>query len=358
MKPNRYLLIVGLVLLIGAGVGLYKLGIPALFAGTTRTNEALVLSAVVLVGLALVVVLMSVLGIIYSVIGVADATQALALPEGSVRALIAFSLVLIFVCLGAFLYNSVDSNAVTPGGKATGITETQLAHLKNQFVVAYEPARNANGSAQTDNDGKTPLYNATYFLKPNKDAEDFAKQIFTTLATVFVSVISFYFGSSTTSSAVGAGAKAASSAGGTSAVSSPGGASDPQSALTEIKAAAHDAKSALDRATDAAAKAKSLADAAPQNPSDKKSTATSDGDTAQKALAAATQASSAADQQVQAASKAVSDAVTGSTDLAKSIAAAAVFKARDAAKQLAQTAEASAAEAERLRDKIKSDTGA
>ncbi len=359
MKPNRYLLIVGLVLLIAAGLGLYKLGIPALFAGTTRTNEALVLSAVVLVGLALVVVLMSVLGIIYSVIGVADATQALALPEGSVRALIAFSLVLIFVCLGAFLYNSVDNSAVNQAGKAIGITETQLADLKNQFVVAYEPARNANGSAQTDNDGKTPLYNATYFLKPNKDAEDFAKQIFTTLATVFVSVISFYFGSSTTSSAVGAGAKAASSAGGASGVTSPvGGTSDPQSALTQVKAAAHDAKSALDRATDAAAKAKSLADATPQDPSDKKSTATSDGDAAQKALAAATQASSAADQQVQVATKAVSDVATGGTDLAKSIAAAAVFKARDAVKQLAQAAEASAAEAERLRDKIKSDTGA
>jgi hypothetical protein len=240
MKPNRYLLIVGTMLLAAAGVGLYKLHIPELWSGV-KSIEAISLSTVVLVGLALVVVLMSVLVIIYSVLGVADAKQALALPEGSVRALIAFSLVLIFVCLGAFLYNSVNESAITPGGKSAHITEAQLSDLKAQFVVAYEPARNANGSVETDADGKSPLYNATYFIKPGKGAEDFAKQIFTTLATVFVSVISFYFGSSTTSSAVGAGAKAATGGGGTT---TPGGGltgvgSNPQSAVTEAKAAAH-----------------------------------------------------------------------------------------------------------------------
>jgi hypothetical protein len=208
MKPNRYLLSIGTVLLVLAGVGLYKLHFLELW-GNVRVGEALSLSAVVLVGLALVVILMSVLVIVYSVIGVADPTQALALPEGSVRALIAFSLVLIFVCLGAFLYNSVHESALSPGGTANSITEAQLTDLKTQFVVAYEPARNANGAVQTEADGKSQLYNATYFIKPNKDADDFAKQIFTTLATVFVSVISFYFGSSTTTSAIGAGAKAA-----------------------------------------------------------------------------------------------------------------------------------------------------
>ena len=216
MKLNRSLLSISAVLLVITGVALYKLHFQELFSNP-RLSEALSLSAIVLVGLALVVILMSVLVIIYSVIGVSDATQALALPEGSVRALIAFSLVLIFVCLGAFLYNSVNDNALSPGGKVDGITEAQLGDLKTQFVVAYEPARSANGSVQTEADGKTQLYNATYFIKPNKDAEDFAKQIFTTLATVFVSVVSFYFGSSTTTSAIGAGAKAASggSGGGT-----------------------------------------------------------------------------------------------------------------------------------------------
>lgn len=360
MKPNRYLLIVGVVLLAAAGVGLYKLHIPELWSNV-KSIEAISLSAVVLVGLALVVVLMSVLVIIYSVIGVTDATQALALPEGSVRALIAFSLVLIFVCLGAFLYNSVNNSALTPGGKSGRINEAQLSDLKAQFVVAYEPARNAGGSVETDADGKSPLYNATYFIKPGKDAEDFAKQIFTTLATVFVSVISFYFGSSTTSSAVGAGAKAASGGGGGGTTTPAGGVSagggNPQSALSEVKAAAHDAKAALDRAADAVTQSKAMSEAVPLDPPDKKSTATTDSNAAQRALDTATQSSNEADQQVQLAIKAIGDAATGSADSAKSMAATAVFKARDVAKQLAQQAEASALEAERLRDKIKSDTG-
>jgi hypothetical protein len=362
MKPNKYLLVVGIAFLVAAGIGLYKLHIPDLWVDAKNSSEALALSAVVLVGLALVVVLMSVLVIVYSVLGVSDSTQALALPEGSVRALIAFSLVLIFVCLGAFLYNSVNNSGLSPGGKSSHITEAQLSDLKTQFVVAYEPARNTNGSVETDSDGKSPLYNATYFLKPGKDAEDFAKQIFTTLATVFVSVISFYFGSSTTSSAVGAGAKAAGGGGGGGATSSgigvTGGGGDAQSALNETKAAAHDANAALGRATDAAAKAKSLADAVPSDPSDKKAMATTDCNAAQKALDAVAQASSGADQQVQLASTAVGDAIAGSTDSTKSAAATSAFKARDAAKQLARQADASANEAERLRDKIRSDTEA
>jgi len=293
---------------------------------------------------------MSVLAIFYSAIGVADPAQPLALPEGSIRALIAFSLVLIFVCLGAYLYSSVNGSALAPVGTEAGLTEVQLSELKSQFVVAYEPARKPDGSIQTENnDGKTPLYNATYFNKPNKDAADFAKQIFTTLATVFVSVVSFYFGSSTASSA-------ARGAGGGGAAGAPAGGPGPQSALSEAKAAAHDAKGALDRAVDAAAKANSFASAASVDPG-KKAAATADAGAAQKALAVAKQASSDADQQVQMASKAASDAATASTDSAKSTATTAVFKARDTAKQLAEQAEASAAEAERLRDKIKSDTG-
>jgi hypothetical protein len=34
MKPNKYLLIVGLVLLLVAGAGLYKLGVLGCFAGS------------------------------------------------------------------------------------------------------------------------------------------------------------------------------------------------------------------------------------------------------------------------------------------------------------------------------------
>lgn len=74
--------------------------------------------------------------IIYSVLGLAHATQVPALPEGSVRSLLAFSLVLIFVCLGAFRYKSVDNSALTPCGKAARINNRELSQLfeNHEFI--------------------------------------------------------------------------------------------------------------------------------------------------------------------------------------------------------------------------------
>ena len=342
---------VAVVLLIGLGWGLYRVGFFGIFSSSNINPNAISLSAVVLIGLALVVVLMVALGIVYSVLGLADKNQALALPEGSIRALIAFSLVLIFVCMAAFLYGSVNSVELTPGAKPlTKITEAQLNDLKTQFVVAYEQARDADGNGVMDADKKGPLYNATYFSKRSKDADDFAKQIFTTLATVFVSVISFYFGSSVTSSAVGAGAKAVRDGG-------DGGkkGDDSQSVLADAQAAAHAAQLAVDRAADAVTKAKSLVETAPE---DKKSVAGSDATAAQKGLDGMAQIPLQARQQVEAARKAVEDAAAPGTDSAKVTAAAAgAINAREAAKQLADKAKQSADKIEGLLNKIKSDTG-
>lgn len=200
MNYSKWVLAGGIFVLVIAIAAFGYWAIPAIH-DSAQTGEALTLSAVVLAGLALVVLLMAGLVIVYAVLGLANQSQALALPEGSIRALIAFSLVLVFVCLAAFLYNGVKSVELGPEGKAvTKITEAQLADLKAQFAVAHEQARKQDGSPESE--GDHPLYNATYFSKRSKDADDFAKQIFTTLATVFVSVVSFYFGSSSTSAGV------------------------------------------------------------------------------------------------------------------------------------------------------------
>jgi hypothetical protein len=179
-------------------------------------------SAIVLVGLALTVVFMAILAIIYSVMGVDDPKQALALPEGSIRALLAFSLVLIFVCLGSFLFSEVNAPCKDCAKILARVNDAQLADLKNNFLVAAELATDDKGKALYEqipdpqdpskppvDDLKHPLYKVSYSPKPNPAAIDFAKQIFTTLATIFVSVVSFYFGSSVTTSAAAAGAKAA-----------------------------------------------------------------------------------------------------------------------------------------------------
>jgi hypothetical protein len=264
-----FAVIAGLLLLVAAAV-MWKYGFPEMDRDNPNPHYML-LSQIVLVGLALTVVFMAILAIIYSVMGVEDAKQALGLPEGSVRALLAFSLVLIFVCLAAFLFGEVNKNNQPVEGKTlTAVTEIQLADLKTNFVVASQLAKDQSGQVQYEQklggqDGKTPvndiqhpLYTVTYYPKGNKDAEDFAKQIFTTLATVFVSVVSFYFGSSVTTSAAAAGARAA--------LGPDGKPSALQGALTNALADSHNAQAPLDKASQALDAARKDAQANPADP--------------------------------------------------------------------------------------------
>jgi hypothetical protein len=300
-----FAVIAGLLLLVSAAV-MWKYGFPPEMDKDNPTPHYILLSQIVLVGLALTVVFMAILAIIYSVMGVEDAKQALGLPDGSVRALLAFSLVLIFVCLGSFLFSEVNKNNQPVEGKTlTAVTEAQLADLKATFNVAPELAKDQSGQVQYEqvagsdgkpaNDLKHPLYTVTYYPKGNKDAEDFAKQIFTTLATVFVSVVSFYFGSSVTTSAAAAGAKAAQGP--------DGKPSALQSALTNALADSHNAQAALDKASQALDAAKKDAQA---NPADALKQAALQA--AQKAFDDAKQDLQAKQNKVAAAQKAVSDA--------------------------------------------------
>lgn len=249
MKLNtKWFAIISGTILVGTAMLIYRLGFPPYDSDATK------LSAIVLIGLALTVLFMAILAIIYSVMGVENKDQALGLPEGSVRALLAFSLVLIFVCLAAFLFSEVNKNPAGAGKTLSRVTEAQLSDLKSNFMVASELAKGDDGKLlyeQTpDKDGKPvddlkhPLYSVTYYPKSNSNATDLAKQIFTTLATVFVSVVSFYFGSSVTSSGVGAGAKAA------QGPDTNGKTAPLHAALTKALADSHNAQAAFDKATE------------------------------------------------------------------------------------------------------------
>jgi hypothetical protein len=298
ISNKGYAVISGLVLFVAAAV--VWMGFPK----NLENAHYIFLSQIVLVGLALTVVFMAILAIIYSVMGVEDPKQALGLPEGSVRALLAFSLVLTFVCLSAFLFSEVNKNNQPVEGKTlTLVTEAQLADLKTNFAVASELAKDpktdkllyeqvaATDGKTTVDDLKHPLYAVTYYPKGSKDAEDFAKQIFTTLATVFVSVVSFYFGSSVTASA----AKALQG--------SDGKLASLQAALTNALADSHNAQAAVDKASEALGEADKDEAA---NPGDAQKQAALKA--AQKALDDAKQNLQDKQKKVEVAQKAVNDA--------------------------------------------------
>jgi hypothetical protein len=301
---NKAYAVVASLLLLGAAWAIWSRLPPAT---APEQEHYILLSHIVLGGLALTVVFMALLAIVYSVMGVEDPKQALGLPEGSVRALLAFSLVLIFVLLAAFLFGEVNENNQPVEGKTlTRVTQAELADLKTNFVVASEPAKDqtgkllyeqvatSGGMAPVD-DLRHPLYTATYYPKANKDAEDFAKQIFTTLATVFVSVVSFYFGSSVTSSAAAAAVKAV---------------QGPDGKLASLQAALNNAFADSYNAQAAVVKASQALDAATKdaaaNPTDTKKQDAQKA--AQKTLDDAKQDLQDKQQKVEDAQKAVNDA--------------------------------------------------
>ena len=332
-KSAILLIVLGIFLLIITGI---FLGASHLFSSLAQSANSVVqnastldgqnLSAIVLLGLTLIVVLIAVLAIFYAVIGVADPKQALALPEGSVRALIAFSLILIFICLGSFLYKGVSGPDLGVVQTLDCQTQKQIDDQSKNFVVTSQPSTNDKCPANADAP-KTPQFIATYYQKRNKDGDDFAKLMFNTLSTLLVGILSFYYGSKATSSGVDAGANAANGPSGKKP-DNPDPKS-PQAALDGTKVAAHDADVDAKRAQAAHLKAPDRADI-------------------QTAADNAQSASTAASAQVAIATKAFADFSGAKTPADKSAATTAVLKALETVNQAAATAKTNADNAEKL----------
>ena len=120
--------------------------------------------------------------------------EALGMPEGSIRALIAMSLILIFAIIGiqVFAAGSAGTELVS-----TGLTQAQIDALRadgaivvSQILLTPVPAPPAE-----------PLYDVTTRTVMTQEAHDFGLQLMTTVSTLVVAVAGFYFGSRAVSQA-------------------------------------------------------------------------------------------------------------------------------------------------------------
>ena len=129
---------------IGVGVlcfGAFVLLFLMLKAGLDSPDPTIKLPILVITGVMALFATLALVAVTFSVAGLADRTQALGLPEGSVRAAIALSLIVIFAITSIYLYSSLnDAEATSP-------------------------------------------------------SVDFAKQVFAVVGTLMTSVASFYFAS-------------------------------------------------------------------------------------------------------------------------------------------------------------------
>ncbi|HKO54724.1 MAG TPA: hypothetical protein VJ276_02530 [Thermoanaerobaculia bacterium] len=153
----------------------------------------------------------------------AGAKTALGLPDGSVRALLAFSLVVLFGVMTLFCLvrltdpislpaadESVAEQKKTPTPKDAAAQTAIVAALQ---IPAPVPSASPNSAGTKEQTGGETKSNTTASTTParvtpldiinarQQSAIDLAKQLLTMLGTLLASVASFYFGASTSASA-------------------------------------------------------------------------------------------------------------------------------------------------------------
>jgi hypothetical protein len=221
---KKYLAATGVAGLI-AVLALGLLIVHAVFepSGDTGSLTLVLISSVV----ALVAVI-AVVAAIYSWLGLTDPSQALALPDGSVRSIIALLLIVIFAMLAMFFYEGLSSATSTLHNQ----TQADVLAFINKnpgvpnLTVAPEPAppptNAATNSASTNG---TALSNAAtnsaaatgptlYVISygaASGAGSDFAKQLMAGLQALLTTVLGFYFGAKTAASSAAATAQQLSS---------------------------------------------------------------------------------------------------------------------------------------------------
>lgn len=116
---------------------------------------------------------------VFTSLRLANPDFALGLPEGTVRAVIALSLILIFMTTSTFLSGQLRGPTVL----SKNFPIKQLETFKERVLSIEERTEN-----------NQTVYDVKLLSEANAASIDFAKQILTTIGTLVVAVAGFYFG--------------------------------------------------------------------------------------------------------------------------------------------------------------------
>ena len=199
---------VGALVLVGVIIGIFSL-LTKLISPDKSGSLALLAIGGVLV----LIFMLTAVAMVFSALGLANSQLAMGLPDGSIRAVIALSLIVLFAILSVFLYQGISATNASPN-IVQSISEAERA----QFIRDHSSARDlqavfakdADGKQLKDKDGNN-LYDVSY-RSTNLAADDFAKQLLVLLGTLMTAITSFYLGAGTATTAVAAGQAGASPA--------------------------------------------------------------------------------------------------------------------------------------------------
>ncbi|MEA2885680.1 MAG: hypothetical protein QOD11_40, partial [Bradyrhizobium sp.] len=156
-------------------------------------------------GVVVLILMLTAVAMIFSILKLTNDTQAMGLPEGSIRAVIALSLIVLFAILSVFLYQGISNGPLN-------VIERIPATERTQFFQDHATARDVQSKALVDAKGDPlknaegkELYNVSYRSTNTTNSDDFAKQMLVLLGTLMTAVTSFYLGAGTATSAAKAG---------------------------------------------------------------------------------------------------------------------------------------------------------
>lgn len=182
------------LVVVGALSGVFLLLMKLVNTGGNGSLPLLAIGGVVVL-----ILLLTAVAMVFSILKLTNKDQAMGLPEGSIRAVIALSLIVLFAILSVFLFQSIST-----GGATTSIAEMSSAD-RTEFIRSHINARDIQSTPTKDKPG---FFDVTY-KSANTASEDFAKQLMVLLGTLMTAITSFYLGAGTVTSAVKAGTEAA-----------------------------------------------------------------------------------------------------------------------------------------------------
>jgi hypothetical protein len=148
------------------------------------------LTVLLVIGVVVLLVTLAALVSLLAAHDLADKNQALGLPEGTVRAVVALVLLLVFSILSIFLYGDIAHG------------RTELAQGVSQAIVEALPADRIISIAARDQAGET-VYDVT-LRGGSETSDDLADRIITLVGTLVAALTAFYFGSQAVRSAAAA----------------------------------------------------------------------------------------------------------------------------------------------------------
>ncbi len=188
------MILIAVIILGAALVAALILGnLPTWLQSGTSTIVILLVA-----GLVAVMLLLYLGTMILRTAGLASRKEALGMPAGSIRALIALSLILMFAIIGVtVLYSGMGGDPI----ESRGLTQAQVDQLENVQIISMNVVDPAASPG-------TEQFNVTARPELSPVGHDFGLQLLTTVSTLVVAVAGFYFGTS----AVSQGAKTAAAA--------------------------------------------------------------------------------------------------------------------------------------------------